>query len=100
MMILAIDDEPKALRLLHDAIAAAEPNAEIVDFSDGEDALLAIREQHMTPNVVFLDIELPEMSGLAFAVELKKRLCYGLPQIRRRRLYAPCERVYREACLC
>ena len=72
MMILAIDDEPKALRLLHDAIAAAEPNAEIVDFSDGEDALLAIREQHMTPNVVFLDIELPEMSGLAFAVELKK----------------------------
>lgn len=72
MMILAIDDEPKALRLLHDAIAAVEPNAEIVDYSDGEDALRAIREQHMTPDVVFSDIELPEMSGLAFAVELKK----------------------------
>jgi len=72
MMILAIDDEPKALRLLHDAIAAADPNAEIADFSDGEDALLSIREQGLRPDVVFSDIELPGMTGLAFAVELKK----------------------------
>lgn len=72
MTILAIDDEPKALQLLHDAIAEAEPNAEIVDYSDGETALTAIRSQAFTPDVVFSDIELPEMSGLAFAVELKK----------------------------
>ena len=71
MTILAIDDEPKALRLLHDAIAEAEPNAEIVDYSDGEAALTAIRSQALTPDVVFSDIELPELSGLAFAVELK-----------------------------
>ena len=67
MTILAIDDEPKALRLLHDAIAEAEPNAEIVDYSDGEAALTAIRSQALTPDVVFSDIELPELSGLAFA---------------------------------
>ena len=72
MTILAIDDEPKALRLLHDAIAVAEPGAEIVDYSDGEEALLALREQGLKPDVVFSDIELPVMSGLAFAVELKK----------------------------
>ena len=72
MMILAIDDEPKALRLLHNAIVAAEPEAEIKDFSDGEEALLAIREQERSPDVVFSDIELPGMTGLAFAVELKK----------------------------
>ena len=72
MTIFAIDDEPKALRLLHDAIAEAEPNAEIVDYSDGEAALTAIRSQALTPDVVFSDIELPELSGLAFAVELKK----------------------------
>ena len=72
MTILAIDDEPKALQLLHDAIAEAEPDAEIADFSDGEAALTAIRSQALTPDVVFSDIELPEMSGLAFAVELKK----------------------------
>ena len=72
MRIYAIDDEPKALRLLHDAIAEAEPGAEIVDFADGAEALAAVREQDLTPDVVFSDIELPEMSGLAFAIELKK----------------------------
>ena len=72
MMILAIDDEPKALHLLHDAIAAAEPEAEILDFTDCEEALCAIREQNLTPDVVFSDIEMPGMTGLAFAAELKK----------------------------
>ena len=73
MTILAIDDEPKALRLLHDAIAEAEPGAEIVDYSDGEEALMALREQGLRPDVVFSDIELPGMSGLVFAAELKKQ---------------------------
>lgn len=72
MKILAIDDEPKALRLLRDAIAAAEPDAEITDFTDGADALQALRRQELTPDVVFSDIELPGMTGLAFAMELKK----------------------------
>ena len=72
MTILAIDDEPKALRLLHDAVAEAEPDAEIVDFADGVEALEAMRGQGMRPDVVFSDIELPGMTGLAFAVELKR----------------------------
>ena len=72
MIILAIDDEPKPLRLLHDAIAAAVPGAEIADFNDCEDALQAVREGRFLPDVVFSDVELPGMSGLAFAVEVKK----------------------------
>ena len=72
MTIFAIDDEPKALRLLHDAIAEAEPDAGIEDFADGGDALLAVRERGLRPDVVFSDIELPGMTGLAFAAELKK----------------------------
>ena len=36
MLIFAIDDEPKMLRLLHRAIAEAEPDAEIMDFEDDE----------------------------------------------------------------
>ncbi|MBQ4382671.1 MAG: response regulator [Oscillospiraceae bacterium] len=72
MTVFAIDDEPKALRLLHEAIAQAEPGAEITDFSDGAAALKAVREQGLVPEAVFCDIELPEMSGLAFAAELKR----------------------------
>ena len=73
MLIFAIDDEPKMLALLHDAIAEAEPDAEIMDFADGGEVISAIQERDLTPNVVFSDIELPEMNGLALAVEIKKR---------------------------
>ena len=72
MTIFAIDDEPKALRLLHDAIAEAEPGAEIADYSDGEEALLVLRERRVHPDGVFSDIELPGINGLAFAAALKK----------------------------
>ena len=65
MLFFAIDDEPKVLGLLHEKLAAAEPEAEIKDFSDGTDALDAIRSQGLKPEVVFSDIELPEMNGLA-----------------------------------
>lgn len=72
MMIFAIDDEPKALHLLHDAIAAAEPGAVIRDFTDSEEALDALREKSLKPDVIFSDIEMPGMTGLAFAAEMKK----------------------------
>lgn len=72
MLIFAIDDEPKMLALLHNAIAEAEPAAEILDFSDSEELLSAMRERNLEPDVVFSDIELPERNGLALAVEIKK----------------------------
>ena len=68
MMIFAIDDEPKALH----AIAAAEPGAVIRDFTDSEEALDALREKSLKPDVIFSDIEMPGMTGLAFAAEMKK----------------------------
>ena len=73
MLIFAIDDEPKMLVLLHDAIAKAAPDAEIRDFSDSGELLSAMEEEGLTPDVVFSDIELPEMNGLALAVEIKKQ---------------------------
>lgn len=72
MLIFAIDDEPKMLALLHDAIAEAEPDAGIMDFAGGEELLSAMSEG-LRPDVVFSDIELPEMNGLALAVEIKKQ---------------------------
>ena len=52
MLIFAIDDEPKMLALLHDAIAEAEPDAEIMDFADGGEVISAIQERDLTPDVV------------------------------------------------
>ncbi len=71
MLIFAIDDEPAMLAELHDAIAEAAPDAEILDFRRAGDALSAISEHGRRPEVVFSDIELPGMDGLRLAVQIK-----------------------------
>ena len=72
MRIFAIDDEPKMLRMLHDAIAEAEPEAEILAFSSAADVTEALPDPEKRPDVVFSDIELPGMSGLTLAVKIKE----------------------------
>lgn len=71
MLIFAIDDEPKMLGLLHQAISKAAPEAQIEDFTLGTRALKAIEEQKMRPDIVFSDIQMPGTDGLALAVKLK-----------------------------
>lgn len=71
MRIYAIDDEPKLLRMLHDAIAEAEPGAEILAFSCAPDVLEALASPDKRPDLVFSDIELPGMSGLALAEKIR-----------------------------
>lgn len=71
MLIFAIDDEPKMLQNLHNAIAEAVPDAEIRDFPLGQAALDAIRGEQLRPDLVFSDIRMPGVSGLELAVKLK-----------------------------
>ena len=71
MLIYAIDDEPNMLYLLHEAIAEAVPEAEIVDFLLGADAIASIEKNHIFPDVVFSDIRMPGLSGLELAAKLK-----------------------------
>ena len=71
MLIFAIDDEPNMLQLLHKAIAQAEPGAEILDFDGAAELLDALRSEGRRPDVVFADIEMPDMDGLTLAVEIK-----------------------------
>lgn len=72
MLIFTLDDEPKMLRLLHRAIEAAEPTAEIMDFSYEDQLFDAIFIEGKRPDVVFMDIEMPGRSGLEIAVSLKQ----------------------------
>ena len=74
MLIYAIDDEPAMLAELYDAIAAAEPNAEIMDFETAPEVLAALDGADKTPDVVFSDIRLPGMDGLSLAVQIKNRV--------------------------
>ena len=74
MTIFAIDDEPKMLKLLHRAVTEAAPDADIMDFSLGSEAVKAIRERKLNPSVIFTDIQMPGLDGLALAVGLKNLL--------------------------
>ena len=71
MLIFAIDDEPAMLSQLHDAVREAVPDAEILDFTRAGEALRAVTEQGMCPDVVFSDIEMPGMDGLHLAAQIK-----------------------------
>ena len=71
MKIIAVDDEPIALEGLLDVIHEAAPQAQLNGFEYPEDAL-AFVDSHGC-NIAFLDVEMPEMSGVELATELKLR---------------------------
>ena len=72
MLIFAIDDEKAMLTQLHNAIEQAEPGAQIMDFNRAKAALDAISDKSLKPDVVFSDIEMPGMTGLALAIRIKE----------------------------
>ena len=66
--ILVVDDEPLGRRRLLDLLAD-EPDVEVVGTAaDGAAAIAAIRSSR--PNLVFLDVQMPRMSGLDVVREL------------------------------
>ena len=72
MIIFAIDDEPKALRVLCRAIVEAEPDANIREFEQPADVIAAV-ECGETPDVLFTDADMPCIDGVELAKALKLR---------------------------
>lgn len=71
MKIMTVDDERPSLNGLNRAILEAVPGAELHDFSYAMEAIDEVREHGFRPDVVFLDIELSDLSGLELAAVLK-----------------------------
>ncbi len=72
MLVYAIDDEQGALDELCEALSSALPDARIKRFHRAVNALDALRGDDEKPQIVFSDIRMPGMDGLAFAVNIKK----------------------------
>jgi len=70
MIILAVDDERRALNTLIQAVQSAEPDATVKGFSSVDESLEFARTNRV--DVAFLDIQMPEMNGLLFAMSLKE----------------------------
>lgn len=62
LRVLVVDDEPLARRSIIRHLRVARPEAQIREAGDGFAALEALRES--SAHLVFLDVEMPEMSGL------------------------------------
>lgn len=64
-----VDDEPLARRRLASLIAQVPWAKQVGEASDGSSAVAAIERER--PDAVFLDIQMPEMSGLAVVERLR-----------------------------
>ncbi|AKI97629.1 response regulator [Kosmotoga pacifica] len=72
--IYAIDDEPSIRRLIK--MIMEKENHEVITFATAEEGLKAIEKE--TPNLLFVDLGLPEMSGLELIKIIEERL-YSFP---------------------
>lgn len=77
MKILLVDDEPFALRTLHEMIADAKDSWEIVAaVEDGEEAMAVLQKQEV--DLVISDIRMPAVDGL----ELSKYIGDNFPNVK------------------
>lgn len=77
MIIYAADDEITALHILTRAIGEAVPDAEVFSFQTASDLLSSLESASEKPDIAFLDIEMPGMTG----IELAKRIMQSVPDV-------------------
>ena len=77
MKILLADDEAAARYGMSRALQGA--GREILEASDGNEALSVIREK--TPDLVFLDLNMPKCDGLTVLANLREKSDAPMPEI-------------------
>jgi len=77
--VLIVDDEPNILILMEQALEKLEDehDVELITAKNGIEALKIIKEEK--PDLVFLDVMMPKMSGLEVCNTVKNEL--GMPEI-------------------
>ena len=70
MITISVDDQIQVAEEIIDMMDEIDPNGEHTPFGDPHDALEYIED--VKPDVCWLDIEMPGMSGLELSMEIKK----------------------------
>lgn len=68
--VLIVDDDPHVVRLLARMLKAGDPSLRVLEAFGGEEGLAVARAQR--PDVILLDLLMPQMNGYAFLEELSR----------------------------
>jgi len=71
MRMIAVDDEPLALRGLVQEIKKVLPECDVAGFTNSFEALTKLSDDGLIPDVAFLDIEMPGIDGISMAKRFK-----------------------------
>ena len=71
MRILIADDEELARLRISTYLRKVQPSVEIAEAENGFEAIDLV--ESFAPDLIFLDVEMPEMSGLQFLLHFEKR---------------------------
>lgn len=69
---LIIDDDEDDRELFHLALKDADEKAVCISAKSGIEAINLLQNQTINPNYIFLDLNMPQMSGRECLIELKK----------------------------
>lgn len=74
MTILVVEDESSIREILTHVVESTFPGALVLSAACGSDALAAV-QTHGMPDLIFLDLGLPDMSGFDVYAALQKQGC-------------------------
>jgi CheY-like chemotaxis protein len=70
--VLIVDDDEDDRDLLTFAIHELHPSIKCIMAGNGQEALHGLRFQYPKPRMIFLDLNMPRLSGVSLLKELKK----------------------------
>lgn len=71
--ILLIDDDYDDQEIFVMALEEISDSVKCIALTDAQNALELLEKKELTPDVIFLDLNMPVMNGQQFLVEIKKK---------------------------
>ncbi|MEP6464846.1 MAG: response regulator [Parafilimonas sp.] len=70
---LLVDDDADDVSLFKEVLEEVNPSIDFISASDGQEALNVLRQhQNNSPDIIFLDLNMPRMDGKQCLTEIKK----------------------------
>jgi CheY-like chemotaxis protein len=69
---LLVDDDPDDIDLFEEALKRVDTSIEFYRAEDGSEVISLLKQDKIQPDIIFLDINMPDMNGWDCLAELKK----------------------------